>query len=166
MLCMYAFQPLTRLLMNKCYHYTDGSDFNISYPHDAEVVSPNLGSGSDSGLGSDHSGYGYDSINPDTSRSSNSPRKADDDDLDHCFNVTIIGDSIVEGLLEYIALRVDFGDIFVHNITLIILDDDSEFQYRWIHCTCILYELVCNAKLVPSKMVTDSQRVIEGFRLV
>ena len=106
----------------------------MSYPYDAEVVSPILGSGSES----DHSGYGN-AIDPDSSTGGSSPRKADED---HCFTVTIIGDSIVEDASEYIVLQVDFGDVFVHNITLIIVDDDSKCQYRWMYYTTPYWYLV------------------------
>lgn len=102
-------------------HSADGGDFNITYPYDAEVESTHSDNGSHSDYS--HSGSGFDGIDPGSDR--------DDDNLVSCFSVTIIGDSVVEEALEYIDLRVEFGGIFVDNFKLIILDDDSKFQYRW-----------------------------------
>ena len=97
-----------------CYKINaDGSDFKVSGPYYAEVVSSNGSNDSGSGSGS--------GIDPEN----------ENDYLLSCFIITIIGDSIVEDMLECIDVQVDFGDIFVDNVTLIILDDDSKFLYKW-----------------------------------
>ena len=94
--------------------HADGSDFIVSDPYDAKEGSTILSYSRSSGGNSDSgSGFGTDP-------------GSEDENLALCFNVTILGDSIVEDNLEYIHLQVDFGDIFVDNITLIILDDDSK----------------------------------------
>ena len=131
---------------NFYFWYADGSDFKVSYPYKMVVnssgsgpcINPGSGFDNDSTSGSGNDSAGNDSTsgsgtdsgsgsgNDSGSGSGDLPINADDN-RGCCFTVTIFGDSIVEDLLEFVDLQVDFGDIFVDNITITIQDDDSKF---------------------------------------